>query len=208
VRTAPPPRKGGAGLELDLADPRHRGRLPGDVAAALPNAGIVNIQEAQAVLRVLETLAAEPGLRGSDAPAVGVVALYEAQACLIRVLMQQSPALAAADIEVRVDVPTGFRQREYPIVLVSLTRSHTHRAVPFGAGPEALALALTRARDRLIVFGDAGTLARRCRWETSLDHLDEAASARERALLAGLVAHVQGNGPHRHAFRVREGSTA
>jgi hypothetical protein len=212
LRTAPPPRKGGAGLELDLADPRHRGRLPGDLASTLPGQGIVNYTEAQAVVRTLETLAADAALRDSapraGAPALGVAALYPAQADLLRWLIQQSPTLAATDLEVVVDVPAGFRQRECLILLLSLTRSHTHRAVSFGPGPEALALALTRARDRLIVFGDTGTLARRCRWEAALDHLDEAASARERALLGGLVAYVQGDGPHRHAFRVREGSPA
>jgi hypothetical protein len=212
VRTAPPPRKGGAGLELDLADPRHRSRLPGELASALPNQGIVNYLEAQAVVRALETLAVDPALDGAarpcGTPALGVVALYPAQASLIRLLMQQSPVLAAADVEIVVDFPAGFRQRECLIVLLSLTRSHTHRAVAFGEGPDALALALTRARDRLIVFGDAGTLARRCRWETALDPLDDAASARERALLSRLVTYVQGDGPHRHAFRVREGSPA
>jgi hypothetical protein len=211
IRTAPP-RKGGAGLELDLADPRHRSRLPAEFACALPNQGMVNYLEAQAVVRALETLAVELARDGAarpgGIPALGVVALYPAQASLIRLLMQQSPSLAAADVEVVVDSPTGFRQRECLIVLLSLTRSHTHRAVPYGEGPDALALALTRARDRLIVFGDAGTLARRCRWETALDPLDEAASARERALLSALVAYVQGDGPHRHAFRVREGSPA
>jgi len=93
-------------------------------------------------------------------------------------------------------------------MLVSLTRSHTHRAVTFGDSPQTLALALTRARDRLLLFGDPGTLVRRSQWLGRLDHLDEAAAARERELIAQLVRYLQGHGPHPRAFHLREGSSA
>jgi superfamily I DNA and/or RNA helicase len=194
---------------VDLADVRHRARLPNDVRSALPTEGFVNYAEAQAVLCALEALAADSALRTAGAGrAVGVIALYPSQAALIRLLLQQSPALAAADLEIAIDVPSGFRQRECWAVLVSLTRSHTHRAVSFGPGPDALALALTRARARLLLFGDPGTLTRRSQWENSLDHLDPVASARERTLVDRLVTCIQGNGPRPPAFRVREGSHA
>jgi hypothetical protein len=205
VHTAPTPRRGGAGLELDLADARHRDRLPSEFRAALPDAGRVNYLEAQAVVRTLEALAADPGVRAAR-PSVGVVALYPAQAALIRRLLQQSPAPAALDLT--VDVPEGFRERECAIALVSLTRSHGHRAVSFGDGPASLALALTRARAKLYLFGDVGTLARRSQWPNALDHLDEVASARERAVIGRLVAYAEGQGPHAHLFRLHEGSQA
>jgi hypothetical protein len=204
VHAAHPPRKGGAGLEVDLADPHHRDRLPGEYRAALPNAGMANFLEAQAVVRTLEDLAADPAVRAAR-PSVGVIALYPGQAALIRRLLQGSRAAA---LGVTVDVPAGFRERECDVALVSLTRSHGHRAVSFGDGPQALAVALTRARSRLLVFGDVGTLARRAQWPHPLDHLDEAASARERALAGRLAACAEGQGPHAHLVRLREGSQA
>ena len=87
-------------------------------------------------------------------PVIVVLALYPAQAELIRRMIAQSSIPAALKAVVHVDVPEAFRQRECPIVLLSLTRSHHHRAVSFGDGPDALLLALTRARQRLMVFGD------------------------------------------------------
>jgi superfamily I DNA and/or RNA helicase len=111
-------------------------------------------------------------------------------------------------LDLEVGVPALFRQRECPVVLVSLTRSHTHRAVSYGEGPQALALALTRARDRLLLFGDPGTLVRRSHWQGRLDHLDETAAAREREVIAQLVRYLQGHGPHPRAFHLREGSSA
>jgi hypothetical protein len=204
-------RKGGAGLELDLSDSRHRERLPAELRPDLPAQGFVNYLEAQAVVRHLEALAADlaaQGVGSETPPTIGVMALYPAQALLIRRLIQSSATLAASNLDVKVDTPAAFREQECWIGLISLTRSHTHRAVSFGEGPAALALALTRARARLVLFGDPGTLARRSQWENPLDQLDEAASARERRIVSQLVDYLHGRGPHPEAFHLCEGGSA
>jgi superfamily I DNA and/or RNA helicase len=169
------------------------------VRARLPRKGLVNYPEARAVVRRLEALAAA----GTDE--VAVIALSRAQAELIRLLVQDTPGLAGGRLRVEIDTPAAFRQREFPAVLVSLTRSHSRRAVAFGEEPAHLPLALTRARGRLVVFGDPGTLARRAQWEGVLDHLDEAAAAREGQVIGGLLRYLQGSGRHGRAFRVSEG---
>jgi hypothetical protein len=194
------PRKGGAGLEIDLADARHRERLPAELRSDLPKQGFVNYQEAQAVVRTLASLLQEPRFRELDSkgtletyptiskqPAVAVLALYPTQAELIRRLIHRDDTLAGLDGMVEVGVPATFCQREAAIVLLSLTRSHTHRAVAFGEGPQMLALAMTRARSRLFVFADPGTLVRRSNWEGPVDHLDQEAAAHERQLITRLV---------------------
>src|SRR5207245_743907 len=170
--------------------------------------------EAQAVVQTLVTL--EKGMRlrergaerrqGGKQPAVAVVALYPPQAELIRRLLQQEPALAALGHEVQIGVPSTFRHREAAVVLLSLTRSHTHRAVTFGDGPQMLALAMTRARSKLIVFGDPGTLVRRSQWEGPLDHLDEHSAARERQLITRLVHCLQSYGSDLQPAGLRQGS--
>jgi hypothetical protein len=198
----PLPTKGGAGLETDLADVPHGDRLPGEVRAILPRKGLVNYIEAAALVRALERHAAG---RADDEPLPAVIALYPAQAELIRTLVGRSPALANHPAP-RVDVPDAFREEEFESVFVSLTRSHAHRAVAFGDDPALLAVTLTRARRRLVVFGDAGTLARRAQWAGAVDHLDEAAAGRERDVVGRLLEYIHGHGPHREAFAVGEGS--
>jgi hypothetical protein len=94
------------------------------------------------------------------------------------------------------------------VALVSLTRSHTHRAVSFGDGPQTLVQALTRASARLLVFGDPGTLLRRSQWAGELDHLEETDAQKERDLAARLVRYIQGQGAHAHGFQLREGGGA
>jgi hypothetical protein len=193
--------KGGAGLETDLAEPPHDDRLPREFRALLPARGVVNYMEAATLIRTLERFTA--GLPDSSA-SVAVVALSAAQAELIRLLIQRSPALAARTVP--VDVPARFHEDEFDTVLVSLTRSHAHRAASLGDGPEALTVALTRARQRLVVFGDAGTLTRRAQFSGAIEHLDESAAARERDIVGRLVEYLGGGGPHRAAFAVLEGS--
>lgn len=203
--------KAGAGLELDLSDRRHRDRLPNELRPDLPEHGLVNYLEAHAVVRYLEGLVADPEARKTfcATPAdVAVIALYPAQAELLRHLVQQSATLATASFKPVIDVPSAFKEREAALVLVSLTRSHAHRAVTFGESPRGLALALTRARCKLVLFGDPGTLARRCQWTGAVDHLDEATSLQERDTIARLARYLEGQGAHPHTFLLREGGGA
>jgi hypothetical protein len=231
------PSRGGAGLEIDLADPRRLDPLPAELRAALPRHGLVNLFEAQAVLRKLEALAADSAFRAAAAEwahreaggcggpgtgctpascrasaaacagrrlAVAVMALYPSQAELIRLLAAQSRALAAAPVAVEIGTPDAFRQRECFTALISLTRSHSHRAVAFGGDPSLLPTALTRAAARLVLFGDVGTLARRCQWNGAVDHLDQATGECERGRIARLVAYLHGHGPHPSTFGLEE----
>jgi hypothetical protein len=192
-------RRGGAGFEIDLADPRQRAHLPPDLRDGMPGRGLVNLVEARAVVERLERLIGErvPG-------PIGVLALTAAQETLIRQLVGRAKSLTGTNIT--VTVPPGLRQREVQTLLVSLTRSHVNRAVFYGDEPTWLPLALARGRERLILVGDPGTLARRAQWDGPLDHLDAAAARRERDLADHLVDYLQGRGRHARAFRVLAGA--
>jgi hypothetical protein len=101
-----------------------------------------------------------------------------------------------------VDVPNACCEQEWHTVLVSLTRSHAHRAVTYGDGPQLLELALTRAQERLWLIGDPGTLARRSLWNGPLDYLDEVSASRERQIIGKLVGYLQGEGRHPETFHI------
>lgn len=228
--------RGGAGLEIDLADTSHPQQLPTDIRSALPAQGLVNYLEARAVVHQLERLVSDPAFQQASArwqqkwaaceragggcatagaarapryhgPTVAVMALYPAQVELLRLLVQRSSILPASPIAIEVGLPEAFQQRECLTALLSLTRSHSHRAVPYGEGPRTLTQALTRPRSSLFLFGDPGTLMRRGQWQGALDHLDESQAHQERGLVNQLVAYLQGHGPHARAFRLLESST-
>jgi hypothetical protein len=227
--------KGGAGLEIDLAEDRRLEQLPSDLRARLPRQGLINYLEALALVKHLEVMLVDENVRlaceqwrqrrpwpcehscmslaacdcprPNNTPAVAVIALYAAQVELLRQLIQQTPALCRSTIVIEVGPPSAFYHRECLFAFVSLTRSHTHRAVSYGEHPQALIQALTRAASGLILFGDPGTLVRRSQWRGALDHLDESAAQRESSLIDRLVHYLQGHGPHPWAFHVQEGSS-
>ena len=175
---------------------------------------MVNYFEATAIVGALERLNSDPtnlpGMIGSvngSRPTVAVIALYAAQAALLRCLVNRSSALKNRAFDLEIGVPETFREREFPLVIVSLTRSHVHRAVAYGDGPRQWALALTRARAKLMLFGDPGTLARRRQWEGRIEQLNEVEAAAERAWVDRLVRYLEGAGSHPRLFHFREGST-
>ncbi len=211
--------KGGAGLETELSAPRRPDALPTDLRAVLPAKGLVNYLEARVVVRELELLLEDTDFRSEaerwrgtgaggagHAPAVAVIALYAAQAELIRQLAAAVPRPKDCAASFEVGTPECFGQRECLVALVSMTRSHAHRPVSYGEGPRDLALALTRARSRLVLFGDPGTLTRRCQCTGPVEHLDPSSADRERAFVSRLVACLQGERPHHGDFRLRQGS--
>jgi hypothetical protein len=179
----PPGRVGGAGYEIDLADPRQRANLPPDLAD-LPASGFVNLTEAQALVRYLEPLAG---------PGVALTSPFPAQVAVLRRLLGKSPRLAHVPV---LDAADAARH-ECDLMAVSLTRSHVARAVPFGDGPGVLAGLLGRARRKVLFAGDPGTLARRLQWEGPVDHLDAAEAARERAWVAALADCPRVSAHHR-----------
>jgi hypothetical protein len=193
LRRAEWPREG-AGLEQDLSAGRHGDRVPSELRAELPRKGLVNFLEAQALIRRLERWAqtpAELGANGSGTPSVLVLALYEAQAEMLRRLTARSPILQARKFALEISVPGQACHRECDVLVLSLTRSHAHRCVPYGEDSADLAMALTRARRRVLVFGDLGTLFKRTQWQGALDHLDAPAAHVEGVHLSRLLQRVQ-----------------
>jgi hypothetical protein len=203
----------GAGLEIDLADQRRPERMPADVRSALPPDGLVNYLEALAVVQALEGLVADKDFqvasddwqrRSLGCPTVAVMALFPAQVDLLRLLISRSRGLSESCVPAEAGLPSAFHQRECLVAFLSLTRSHTDRAVPYADSPATLMQALTRPAERLVLFGDLGTLARRSQWQGALDHLDESAGRREQAVVTHLLGYAQGHGAHPKAFRLQE----
>jgi hypothetical protein len=186
----------GAGLETELARLRPGDRFSNEIRGLVTGRGFVNLPEARAVVHKLEDLFRRGSVTRKSsnrhAVPVAVIALFPAQAELIGRLVQQSACLAAHASSIAIGPPDAFRQREADIALISLTRSHSHRAVAYGERPATLELALTRARRRLVLIGDPGNLSRRAQWRGAVDHLDEVSSNREAYIIGRIMRYISG----------------
>ena len=82
--------RGGAGLELDLADNRRLDSLPSELRTRLPSRGLVNLAEARLVVQTLETMLLDPACQSLfsdtpvDEPQIAVLSLHPAQVELLR----------------------------------------------------------------------------------------------------------------------------
>ena len=82
---------------------------------------------------------------------IAVITPYSAQARLLRDLIP--------DTGVEIDTVDGFQGREKEVVIISLVRSNDKGELGFLNDTRRMNVALTRARRKLIVFGDSATLA-------------------------------------------------
>jgi len=159
-------------LEVDLSQPH---LLPGppwlspEVRDLLPRSGLVNPAEAHVILDLLAQWLSDPRLRAEceryceqeRGRPIAVLTPFAAQAVLLRGLIQQAAFYPLLGHWLEVATLEEFRQRECWLAVVSLTRSDPQRVVSYGETGDELAIALSRARERLVVVGDAATLARR-----------------------------------------------
>jgi superfamily I DNA and/or RNA helicase len=106
-----------------------------------------NPGEAEFVARQVKELI-QAGVAPSE---IAVITPYAAQARLLRGLID--------DAGVEIDTVDGFQGREKEAVVISLVRSNAKGEIGFLSDTRRMNVALTRARRKLIVFGDSATLA-------------------------------------------------
>lgn len=87
---------------------------------------------------------------GVDPETVAVISPYSAQVRLL--------ASKIRDKGIEIDSVDGFQGREKDVVFVSLVRSNCEGELGFLADTRRMNVAMTRARRKLIVIGDSGTL--------------------------------------------------
>ena len=128
-----------------------------------------NLGEADLVAAEVERL-----LAGGVAPGeVAVISPYDAQVQRLRELLS-----AHLDRGLEVDTVDGFQGREKEAVVVSLVRANDRGEVGFLADVRRMNVALTRARAKLIVVGDGGTVSRHPFYRAFLEHAERAGAWR------------------------------
>jgi hypothetical protein len=215
------PGKAADGFEVDLGKrEQRRQRLP-EHDAELPDKGFVNPREAEQVIQVLEAVVedaaasreqAELERAAEQVPLVGIIALYAGQVALIHRLIHLSGALRGErvsgsewlcrGVRVAVNSVDAFQGKECPVVILSFTRSNRRQAVGFVDDPHRLNVALSRARKKLILVGDAETLTRRARNQAA-GAKDSRADRQERYVFAQLLRYVEGRGKTMRIFQRR-----
>lgn len=92
-------------------------------------------------------------------PSIAVISPYKQQVQLLKEQLQHSPALAPYNQAITVNTIDSFQGQERDIVYISMTRSNTENKIGFLSDIRRMNVAMTRARKKLVIIGDSGTLS-------------------------------------------------
>jgi len=119
-----------------------------------------NVPEVDAVMAVLDRLALDNKLvealgRLDDETPIGVICMYSGQKRQIELAWSRRPFDAKFRRLVRIDTVDSYQGKENEIVILSLVRSNPWGAPGHAGIPNRCNVAVSRAKERLIVVGDA-----------------------------------------------------
>ena len=124
--------------------------------------GRINKDEAQLTLQTLESYFTKIGKQRilEERIDVGVISPYRAQVQYLRALLKRSEFFKPFRRLITVNTVDGFQGQERDIILISLVRANDNGEIGFLSDLRRMNVAITRARMKLIILGDATTMTR------------------------------------------------
>ena len=135
--------------------------------------GRINRPEADLLLDTLQAYIARIG--GSrilqERVDFGLISPYKAQVQYLRARLRQCDALRPYRHLLAVNTVDGFQGQERDVIFISLVRANDDGQIGFLSDLRRMNVAITRARMKLVVLGEAQTLARHPFYKALLDYI-------------------------------------
>jgi ATP-dependent RNA/DNA helicase IGHMBP2 len=106
-------------------------------------------------------------------PSIGIIAPYQQQILLLKELLPGSDELMPYAKFITINTVDSFQGQERDIIYLGLTRSNAERNIGFLADIRRMNVAMTRAKQKLVVIGDSATLSRLPFYSDFIAHADE-----------------------------------
>jgi len=125
------------------------------------NHGRINKAEAELSLKTLEDYINKIGKERflEERLDIGIISPYRVQTQYLRSLIKKREFFRPFRKHISVNTVDGFQGQERDIILISLVRSNEHGQIGFLNDLRRMNVAMTRARMKLIIIGDATTLS-------------------------------------------------
>lgn len=104
---------------------------------------------------------------------IGIIAPYKQQVEFIRNYILENELFKDSRHHFSVRTVDGFQGQERDIICISMTRSNDNGEIGFLSDTRRMNVALTRAKRKLLVFGDSATLANHTFYKSFLDYVEE-----------------------------------
>ena len=124
------------------------------------NHGRINKAEAELVLSTLNNYINKIGQERflAERLDVGIISPYKVQTQYLRQQIRKRAELRPFRQVISVNTVDGFQGQERDIIMISLVRSNDNGQIGFLSDLRRMNVAMTRARMKLIIFGDKSTL--------------------------------------------------
>lgn len=124
------------------------------------NHGRINKAEAELVLTTLRNYIEKIGKERflNERLDVGIISPYKVQTQYLRQQIRKREVFRPFRQVISVNTVDGFQGQERDIILISLVRSNDNGQIGFLSDLRRMNVAMTRARMKLIIFGDKNTL--------------------------------------------------
>lgn len=126
--------------------------------------GRINKAEAEITLDTLEAYFTRIGKQRilDERLDVGIISPYRAQVQYLRRLLMKREFFKPFRRYISVNTVDGFQGQERDIILISMVRANDNGDIGFLRDLRRMNVAITRARMKLIILGDASTMTRHC----------------------------------------------
>ena len=104
---------------------------------------------------------------------IGIISPYKAQTALISEKLNEASLEPEIQGKINVNTVDSFQGQERDIVYISLVRSNEKGEIGFLSDTRRMNVAITRARKKLVVIGDSGTIGQHPFYEQFLDYINE-----------------------------------
>lgn len=124
--------------------------------------GRINKAEARLTLQQLERYIQRIGKERllDERIDFGLISPYKAQVQYLRQLVKRSEVLKPFRSQITVNTVDGFQGQERDVILISLVRANDAGQIGFLSDLRRMNVAITRARMKLFILGDASTLCK------------------------------------------------
>ena len=103
---------------------------------------------------------------------VGIISPYRAQVQYLRQLIKQNEYFKPYRKFLSVNTVDGFQGQERDIILISLVRANDEGQIGFLRDLRRMNVAITRAKMKLIILGDAKTMTRHPFYKKLYEYID------------------------------------
>ncbi|MFY0626951.1 MAG: AAA family ATPase [Reichenbachiella sp.] len=134
-----------------------------------------NSEEANLLLKHLRTYLEQVETVGKSAEIekLGIISPYKAQTSLLTELIIDEGLGEEALKKININTVDSFQGQERDVIYISLVRSNENGEIGFLSDTRRMNVAMTRAKKKLVVIGDSGTIGQHPFYAKFLDYINE-----------------------------------